>query len=99
VRLHGTFPLEGLVMHTRCLLIAAATLAVAGNAAAEPAKPAPKPAAQPAERPVEIVMASAEQVRTPAPLATQPVTQEVAPVKRPRAARVTSCRCAGQNQP
>lgn len=84
-------------MHTRYLLIAAAALAMTTNAVAEPAKPVPQPATQPAERPAEIMMASAEQVQTPAPIAAQ--AQESAPVKRPRAARVTSCRCAGQNQP
>jgi hypothetical protein len=89
--------MEGLVMHTRYLLIAAATLALGGQAAAEPAKPTPQPAAQPAQRPAEILMASAEPVAAPAPLAAQ--AQEATPVKKPRAARVTSCRCAGQNQP
>jgi hypothetical protein len=40
-------------------------------------------------------MASAEQIRSPVEVA--PATQEAAPAKRPRAARVTTCRCAGQN--
>ncbi len=85
-------------MHGRFLMIATAVLAAtATSAAAEPAKPAPQPAAQQGNRPPEIIMASAEQVQAPAPLAGQ--AQEAAPAKRPRAARVTSCRCAGQNQP
>jgi hypothetical protein len=89
--------MEGPVMHTRYLLIATAALAMTTNAMAEPAKPAPKPAAQPDKRPAEIIMASADQVQTPAPLAAQ--ARNVAATKKPRAARVTSCRCAGQNQP
>ena len=89
--------MEGLVIHTRYLLIAAAAVAVAGNAVAEPAKPEPRPAGQQGQRPAEIIMASADQVQTPPPIAAQ--AQDSASVKKPRAARVTSCRCAGQNQP
>ena len=78
----------------RYLLIASAALAFAGAAAAEPAKPAGQPSAQPpSQRPAEVVLASAEQTPAPAVI-TQ--AQAAAPAKKPRAARVTSCRCAGQ---
>ena len=76
-------------MHSRCLIIAATALAFAGSAAAEPAKPAAQPA--PANRPAEVVLASADQIR-PAVVAQAQAT----PAKKPRAARVTTCRCAGQ---
>ena len=82
-------------MYSRYLMIASAALAVAGAAAAEPAKPADQPAAQPAtNQPVKAVLASAEQV-VPTPSAVADA-QAAAPVKKPRAARVTTCRCAGQ---
>lgn len=78
-------------MHSRYLIIAAGALAFAGTAAAEPAKPAEKPAAQPAsERPAEVVLASAD--RAPAMVEQA----QASPAKKPRAARVTTCRCAGQ---
>lgn len=79
-------------MYGRCLIIAATALALAGTAIAEPAKPAPRPVQQPAtNRPAEVVLASAEQVSAPAA-----VTPVATPAKKPRAARVTTCRCAGQ---
>ena len=77
-------------MHSRCLIIAATALAFAGSAAAEPAKPAAQPAST--SRPAEVVLASADQIRTPAVVAQAQAT----PAKKPRAARVTTCRCAGQ---
>ena len=81
-------------MYRRYLMIASAALAIAGAAAAEPAKPAGKPAAQPVkDRPAEVVLASAEQLPTPAAVDQ---AQAVTPPKKPRAARVTTCRCAGQ---
>ena len=83
-------------MHTRYLLIASAALAIASTAGAEPAKPEARPAAQPADRPVQVLLASAEQVRTPTPTAGE--TPSATPVKRPRAARVTTCRCANQTE-
>ena len=90
-------------MHTRYLLITSAALAIASTAGAEPAKPeVPAAAAQPTDRAAEVVMASAEQVRTPTATSeatpTAGETPTATPVKRPRAARVTTCRCAGQTQ-
>ena len=82
-------------MSSRYWIPVAAALAFAGAAAAEPAKPADQPAAKPAvDRPAEVVLASAEQARPPAV-----VTPAATPAKKPRAARVTSCRCAGQTPP
>ena len=82
-------------MHTRYLLIASAALAIAGGATAEPAKPQAQahPAVQPAERPAEVMFASAEQVQT-MPASAQ--GEAATPVKHPRAARVTTCRCGNQ---
>jgi hypothetical protein len=72
-------------MLARSIVIAvAAALSVATPALAEPAKP--QDSAQPASRP--IVLASADAVSKPATAADQQV-----PVKRPRVARVTTCRC------
>jgi hypothetical protein len=89
--------MEGLVMHTRYLLIATAALAAATNAVAEPVKSAPQAESQASTtRPAAVMMASADQIQTPAPIAAQ--AQDSIPAKRPRAARVTTCRCAGQNQ-
>lgn len=82
-------------MRTR-YLIASAALAVAARAAAEPAKPL-HPAVQPANRPAEVMMASADQIAVAIPAAVTD-GQEAAPAKKPRAARVTTCRCAGQTQ-
>lgn len=67
-------------------IIIAATLAASTAAVAEPSKPEVQQASQPSSRP--IVLASAEVVKSPAA-----ASAEQAPAKRPRAARVTSCRC------
>lgn len=78
-------------MHRR-LVIAAAALMFAAPGLSEPAKTPATDPAHPAARPVEVVLASAEQVRSPAATADE----TAAPVKRPRVARVTTCRCADQ---
>lgn len=78
-------------MNTRYLLIGTAAAALAAAAPAAPLKPEPAQA-KPAEQPAQVVLASADQVRTAVPAAQQP---GATPVKR-RAARVTSCRCADQ---
>lgn len=80
-------------MQTRYVLIASAALAIAPAAGAEPAKPDVRPQAQPTDRPAAVVLASAEQVRPPVPAGEE---QAAVPAKKPRAARVTSCRCANQ---
>lgn len=84
-------------MHTRFMLVAAlAAMTLSAPVGAEPAKAPAQPAAQP-NRPAEILLASAE-IRAPGQTveAAQGEAQSPAPAKRPRAARVTTCRCAGQ---
>ena len=78
-------------MFSRCLAIAA-VLALATAVAAEPPRPGASDSAKPANRPVPVMLASADQ--TP-PAAVQ--AQASVPAKRPRAARVTTCRCGGQS--
>lgn len=82
-------------MFTRTLLIGSTILAIAAPAAADPANPVQRePAAQaPTSRPAQVVLASAEQVQAEVPADTQAAAT---PPKRPRAARVTSCRCGDQ---
>lgn len=79
-------------MNARLMVSAAIALAVGTSALAEPSKTPPRDPAQPVSRPAEVVLASAEQVPVPAPVAEP---QNPAPPKK-RAARVTTCRCAGQ---
>ena len=77
-------------MHARFVLIAAASLVSAQAFAADAPKAPVQPAAQPQSAPASVVLASADEVR--APSADQPAP---APQKR-RIARVTTCRCGGQ---
>ena len=79
-------------MLLRATLIAA-VMTVGGAAFAEAPKSAPVRAAQ-AQSGRDVVLASAETLRAPAPDAAQP---SPAPTKR-RIARVTTCRC-GEPQP
>jgi hypothetical protein len=80
-------------MHARFVTIAAAALTLSTSASAEPPKsPAPQNAAQ--AHPAPVVLASADHVGTPAPVAEVP-----AQAKPHRAARVTTCRCGGDPQP
>jgi hypothetical protein len=79
-------------MHARLMVIAAATLTMGTSAIAEPAKTREPHAAQPASPPAQVVLASADQIREPSPNAEQATP----PVKRPRVARVTTCRCGDQ---
>jgi len=85
-------------MYSRLCLIAAMALTVSATAMAEPTKPEARAPAKPASRAPELVLASAEQVVTPASDQDQAQPATVSPVKK-RAARVTSCRCAGQASP
>jgi len=79
-------------MFSRCLAIAA-VLTLATAVAAEPPRPAASESAKPASRPAPVMLASAERIQTP------PEVQVQASVsgKRPRAARLTTCRCGGQS--
>jgi hypothetical protein len=79
-------------MHARSMIFAAAALTIATSALAEPAKPHSAPAPKAATPPAEVVLASADTVRD----ATTNADQPAPPVKRPRVARVTSCRCGDQ---
>jgi hypothetical protein len=79
-------------MQARLMIIAAAALTIATSAFAAPAKTHGAPQPQSATPPAEVVLASADTVRDVAPSADQPA----APVKRPRVARVTTCRCGDQ---
>ena len=67
-------------------IIIAAMLTTACAAYAEPSKPQGQEASQASSRP--LVLASAEAVKAPVAAAGQQ-----APAKRPRVARVTTCRC------
>lgn len=78
-------------MHARLLIVAAAGLSFAGSVAAEPAKTPVRKAEAPAEQPVQVVVAAADQARTPAT-----DIAPAAPAKRERKARVTTCRCGDQ---
>ena len=55
-------------MHARFVMIAAVALAAGAAASAEPTQAPAQPAAQPANRPAPtVLLASADQVRAPAP--------------------------------
>jgi hypothetical protein len=83
-------------MSARLMVIVAAALTAASPAiGADPVKPEAREASQPVNRPAEVLLASADQVRAPAQSGEQPNTT---PVKRPRAARVTTCRCGDPEQ-
>ena len=80
-------------MYARLIVVAALTLTMGNPLLAEPAKTRDQqPQARPATPSAAVVLASAETIRDVAPSADQ----QAAPVKRPRVARVTTCRCGGQ---
>ena len=79
-------------MHARLMIITAAALTIGTSASAEPAKPRGPQAAPAASPPAQVVLASADQIRDPAPIANQATP----PAKRPRVGRVTTCRCGDQ---
>jgi len=79
-------------------MIAVTALTAAAMASAEPAPPSASDSGRQESREAQVVLASAERdpkAESPAPEAQQPAT----PAKKPRAARVTTCRCGdpGQN--
>jgi hypothetical protein len=82
------------IMHARFVMIAAVALAGGTAAPAEPTNAPAQTAAQPANRPAPtVLLASADQVRAPAP------SDQANPTAKPhRAARVTTCRCGGQTE-
>ena len=78
-------------MRRHLLIVTASALMISGTATAEPIKlPAPRPAIN-----APVILASADQVVGKSPL---PAQAEAAPVKRPRTARVTTCRCGSGPQ-
>lgn len=81
-------------MQVRFVLIAIIALTSAGAAAAEPQKAPAKATAQLQPASPRVMLASADEVRSPA--ASEPQVQLQS--KRPRVARVTTCRC-GDQQP
>jgi hypothetical protein len=83
-----------MVMHVRSAMIAAAALATSPVALAQPPKAPTTSSAQAARHSSPVVLASAERVVGTVPQADVRSDQ----AKRPRAARVTSCRC-GDIQP
>ena len=85
-------------MDARLMLIAASALGFATIAAAEPAK-APTAPASPAPKDRPVVLASAEVPASPAVAQTDGSAAPAVPARKPRAARVTTCRCADTPNP
>jgi hypothetical protein len=83
-------------MSVRAVLIVAATLMSASTLSAEPPKAPAHPQAHPQSRPAEVVLASADESANASPGVTE---QNPAPAKRPRVARVTTCRCGDPQDP
>ena len=83
-------------MDARLMLIAASALGFASTATAEPTKSA-APAAPPAKERA-VVLASAE-VPAATVAASNPNTAPAVPGRKPRAARVATCRCADTPNP
>jgi hypothetical protein len=79
-------------MHVRFVLIAASLIGTGAFGADAPQAPV-EPAAQPQAGSPPVVLASAEQVRT----GSNADPQRAAAAKPARVARVTTCRCGGQN--
>ena len=80
-------------MHAR-LMIMVSAVAITAGAGAQPVKAPARVTNQPPIRTAPVVLASADHMSPPTPVA-DPVA---APVKR-RAARVTTCRCGGDPRP
>lgn len=84
-------------MKVGLIMIAATAMSAAAMAVAEPAQPNGQKASSPSNRPAEVILASAERLPG-AESPTADVQTPSAPVKRPRAARVTTCRCGDPQQ-
>ena len=80
-------------MRIRLLVTAAAILSFAAAGSAEPPKAPVQKAEQPAGQQPIIIVAAADE--NPQPVAGEP--QASLPAKPVRHARVTTCRCGGQN--
>ena len=79
-------------MRAHLLMIGVAGFSLAAVSVAEPAKAPVQKASQPTAPAAEVVVASADEVQ---PAATTPSKTDAAPAKKPRRARVISCRCGG----
>jgi hypothetical protein len=79
-------------MDARLMLIAASALGFAAVAAAEPPKAAAPEPSGTKERPV--VLAAAEIPAASAVAGAEATAPPAAPARKPRTARVTTCRCA-----
>jgi hypothetical protein len=76
-------------MHGRLFIVTAGALTMSSTAAAEPSKAPPIAAAAGPVRPARVELASVDVTRSAA-VPGQPDAQSA---KRPRAMRVTTCRC------
>lgn len=83
-------------MLVRYLLAGAIALGLTAPSAAQTAQPQGQPTQAAESRPAEVVMASAERTSVPNAEAPAAASETPAAPARKRAARVTSCRCAGQ---
>ena len=79
-------------MRARLLVLALAGASLPVAAIGEPAKLPVHKAEQPAGKAAPVVAASSDAEATPSEAA-----QQSTPAPKPRRARVTSCRCGGQN--
>jgi hypothetical protein len=82
------------VMNARFTITAAAALMLAATATAQPADTPAAPASRPSSPPAPVMLASADHLANPASGDAVQV-----PMKQPRAARITTCRCGGDPQP
>lgn len=85
-------------MDARLMLIAASALGFATIAAAEPAK-SPAAPTSPAAKDRPVILASAEVPASPAVAQADGTAAPAVPARKPRAARVTTCRCADTPNP
>lgn len=85
-------------MDARLMLIAASALGFATVAAAEPVK-SPAPAVPPAPKERPVILAAADVPASPAVAQADASATPAVPARKPRAARVTTCRCADTPNP
>ncbi len=82
-------------MNARSILIAAVAVFAAGSAVASEPVRAPQPRSEaPRDAAAPVLMASADVDRAAEVVAAGAAQGNQAPAKRPRTARVTTCRCA-----
>lgn len=85
-------------MNARLMLLATSALGFATIAHAEPAK-SPASPAQPVVKERPVVFAAAEVPAIPAAAQQDTAAIPATPARKPRAARVTTCRCADTPNP